>query len=56
MGRMMKEMMTHKAGRAAFGKAVDIALRNADKEWEPEVGKLMDLMQNYMSGEKLDID
>lgn len=52
----MKEMMTHKAGRAAFGKAVDIALRNADKDWEPEVEKLMDLMQNYMSGEKLDID
>lgn len=52
----MKEMMTHKAGRAAFGKAVDIALRNADKDWEPEMEKLMDLMQNYMSGEKLDID
>ena len=52
----MKEMMTHKAGRAAFGKAIDIALRNADKDWEPEVEKLMDLMQNYMSGEKLDID
>lgn len=52
----MKETMTHKAGRAAFGKAIDIALRNADKDWEPEVEKLMDLMQNYMSGEKLDID
>lgn len=48
--------MTHKAGRAAFGKAVDIALRNADKNWEAEVGKLLDLMQKYMKGEKLDFD
>ncbi len=52
----MRETMTHKAGRAAFGKAIDIALQRADKEWEPEVEKLMDLMQSYMSGEKLGID
>lgn len=52
----MRETMTHKAGRAAFGKAIDIALQSVDKDWEPEVEKLMDLMQIYMSGEKLDID
>lgn len=52
----MREIMTHKAGRATFGKAIDIALRNADKDWEPEVEKLMDLVQSYMSGEKLDIN
>lgn len=48
--------MTHKAGRAAFSKAIDIALKNSDKDWEKEVSRLMELMQNYMSGEKLDID
>ena len=48
--------MTHKAGRAAFGKAIDIALKNADHDWEKEVSKLMDLVQKYMSGEKLDVD
>lgn len=48
--------MTHKAGRAAFSKAIDIALKNADKDWEKEVSRLMELMQSYMSGEKLDID
>lgn len=51
----MKEM-THKAGRAAFGKAIDIALRNIDKDWEKDVSVLIDLMQNYMGGEKLDFD
>ncbi len=48
----MREM-TH---RAAFGKAIDVALRRADKDWEPEVGRLMDLMQDYMGGVKLDVD
>lgn len=52
---MMNEM-THKAGRAAFGKAIDVALKNADQDWEKEVSKLMDLVQKYMSGEKLDVD
>ena len=41
--------MTHKAGRAAFGKAIDIALRKRDKDWEPEADRLISLMQNYMS-------
>lgn len=48
--------MTHAAGRAAFTKAIDIALKNKDKGWEQEVSRLMDLMQKYMSGEKLDVD
>lgn len=48
--------MTHKAGRAAFSKAIDIALRNADQNWEAEVVKLLDLMQKYMKGEKIDFD
>lgn len=48
--------MTHAAGRAAFGKAIDIALKKKDKDWEQEVSKLMELMQKYMSGEKLDVD
>lgn len=48
--------MTHRAGRAAFGKALDVALRNIDKNWEKEACLLIDMMQNYMSGEKLDID
>lgn len=47
--------MTHKAGRAAFSKAIDYALKNKDN-WEEEVSRLLDLMQKYMSGEKLDID
>lgn len=48
--------MTHKAGRAAFGKAIDIALRNIDKNWEKEACLLVDMMQNYMNGEQLDFD
>ena len=48
--------MTHKAGRAAFGKAIDIAMKNADKNWEKEVVRLLDLSENYMKGEKLDVD
>lgn len=48
--------MTHKAGRAAFSKAIDIAIRNKDKEWEPEVSRMIDLMQKYMTGANLDFD
>ena len=48
--------MTHKAGRAAFGKAIDIALQRTDQNWETEVEKLLDLMQKYMKDEKLDFD
>ena len=48
--------MTHKAGRAAFGKAIDIALRHRTKSWEQDVDRLIELMQTYMSNEKLDFD
>ncbi len=48
--------MTHRAGRAAFGKAIDMALRNKDRDWEPEVARLIDLMQNYMDSERIDFD
>ena len=47
---------THKAGRAAFGKAVDHALKNADQNWEQDVSRLLDLARDYMKGEKLDVD
>ena len=45
--------MTHKAGRAAFGKAIDIALRHRAKNWEQDADRLIELMQTYMSNEKL---
>lgn len=48
--------MTHRAGRAAFGKALDVALRNINQNWEKEACLLIDMMQNYMNGEKLDFD
>lgn len=48
--------MTHKAGRAAFSSAVDIALRNKDRNWEMYVSRMMDLMQRYMYGANLDFD
>ena len=48
--------MTHKAGRAAFSKAIDVAIRRKDKDWEPEVSRLMDLMQKYMIGANLEFD
>lgn len=48
--------MTHKAGRAAFGKAIDIALRDQGQNWEQDADRLIALMQNYMSGTRLDFD
>lgn len=48
--------MTHAVGRAVFGKAVDMVLRHAEQNREEEMVKLVDLMEKYMSGEKLDID
>lgn len=48
--------ITHKAERAAFSKAIDTALRHAGPNWENEVVKILDLMQKYMSSEKLDVD
>ena len=48
--------MTHIAGRAAFSKAVDIVLKNADKDREKEITKPVDLMEKYMGSEKIDVD
>lgn len=48
--------MSHAAGRAAFSITIDAAMKNADKNWESEVTKLMNLMQKYMSGERIDVD
>ena len=48
--------MTHKIGRAAFSKAVNMALNNAENGWESEAEKLIELMHKYMKDEKLDID
>ena len=48
--------MTHIAGRAAFSKAVDIVLKNADKDREKEITKLVDLMEKYMGSEKIDVN
>ncbi|MBO5146666.1 MAG: radical SAM protein [Lachnospiraceae bacterium] len=48
--------MTHAAGRLAFSKAIDIALKEVRKNREEGVVKLIDLMEKYMSGEKLDVD
>lgn len=51
MGRI-----THSAGRIAAGKAADVVLKNAQKDRDKEIVKLVDLMEKYMAGEKLDID
>lgn len=47
--------MTHKIGRAAFQKAIEAALRHKE-DWENEVCRILDLMEKYMSDEKLDLD
>ena len=48
--------ITHKAGRIAVSKATDIILKNLDKDREKEILKLVDFMEKYMDGEKLDVD
>lgn len=48
--------ITHKAGRAAVGKAADVVIKNLDKDREKEILKLVDFMEKYMDGEKLDVD
>ena len=46
----------HSAARLAASKAFDVALKNVDKNREKEVCKLIDLMEKYMSDEKLDVN
>jgi MoaA/NifB/PqqE/SkfB family radical SAM enzyme len=48
--------MTHKVGRVAFSTAADMVLHSVRKNREESIIKLVDLMQKYMSGEKLDIN
>ena len=48
--------ITHKAGRADVGKAADVVIKNLDKDREKEILKLVDFMEKYMDGEKLDVD
>lgn len=48
--------MTHAAARLAFSKAIDIVLKDVDKNREEAIVKIVDLMQKYMGDEKLDLD
>ena len=46
----------HSAARAVASKAIDVVLKNVDKNREEGVCKLIDFMQKYMSEEKLDVN
>ncbi len=46
----------HTAARATASKIIDVLVKNIDKDREKEMIKLIDFMEKYMSGEKLDID
>lgn len=46
----------HTAARATAAKIIDVLVNNIEKDREKEMLKLIDLMEKYMSGEKLDID
>lgn len=46
----------HTAARATASKIIDVLVKNIDKDREKEMVKLIDFMEKYMSGEKLDID
>ena len=46
----------HAATRATASKIIDIMLKNMGKDREKEIVKLIDIMEKYMSGEKLDVD
>ena len=46
----------HIAARTTASKINDVLVNNIEKDREKEMLKLIDLMEKYMSGEKLDID
>ncbi|MGM9912103.1 radical SAM protein, partial [Floccifex sp.] len=46
----------HTAARATASKIIDVLVKNIDKDREKEMIELIDFMEKYMSGEKLDID
>lgn len=48
--------LTHAAGRLAVSKVSDVVLKNLNKDREKEIVKLVDFMEKYMDGEKLDIN
>mgnify|MGYP002571368596 CR=1 FL=1 len=48
--------MTHAAGRMAFSAAIDVALKDVRKNREEGIVKLVDLMEKYMSDEKMDVN
>ena len=48
--------LRHTAARATAAKIIDVLVNNIEKDREEEMLKLIDLMEKYMSGEKLDID
>ncbi len=48
--------MTHAAARLAFSKAIDVVLKDVDKNREEYIVKIVDLMQKYMGDENLDLD
>ena len=48
--------LRHTAARATAAKIIDVLVSNIEKDREKEMLKLIDLMEKYMSGEKLDID
>lgn len=48
--------ITHSAGRLAVSKTADIVLKNAKKDREKEIVKLVDFMEKYMDGEELGIN
>ncbi len=48
--------MGHSAARAVASKAIDVVLKNVDKNREEGVCQIIDFMQKYMSEEKLDVN
>lgn len=48
--------LTHAAGRMAFSAAIDVALKDVRKNREEGIVKLVDLMEKYMSDEKMDVN
>ncbi len=46
----------HISARTTAAKIIDVLVNNIEKDREKEMLKLIDLMEKYMSGEKLDID
>ena len=48
--------ITHAAGRMAFSADIDVALKYVRKNREEGIVKLVDLMEKYMSDEKMDVN